>query len=794
MALRLFLFSLLGSFSLWVAAQTGSVKGRVLDARTGVPLAYAQVSLEGTSAVTTTDSLGEYLLEKVRPGFYRLSGALIGFERTASAEFQVQGNRIAYVDLELSEAIYQLKAAVARPASTLKKKESPVSFYQLGIQQIEKSAGANRDISKLVQTLPGVAATAANRNDLNVRGGGSSENVFYLDGIELPVINHFATQGASGGVVGILNPDFISHIDFYTGAFPANRGNALSSVMDIRMKEGDREKVNTKLSIGASDAAFTVNGPLGKHSTFIASARQSYLQALFKVVGLPFLPTYNDFQFKIHHAPSARHQFSLIGLGSIDNMRLNTDLATDGTEVQRYILNYLPVYSQWHYTVGFSYKYLAERYTDTWVLSRNMLRNESYKHPDNNTALPRLSNYRSDEAENKARFERTYWSLPIKLQWGVGVQHTHYTNDTHRQVFRGGKATEERYATTLHLWSYQAFTQASKALRNEQLKLSLGIHWSGNTYHAAMRNPLRQMSPRFSVSYALTEQLDLSANVGHYAQRPAYTILGVKGQDGNFLNRHHNTRYLTSDQVVAGIDFHPSESLRFTVEGFYKGYRHYPISVQEGVSLASKGGENDAVGDEAVLSIGKGRAYGFEAVAKLLSWRHIDFTATYTFFRSEFTDKQGHYVPSSWDTRHVFNLIGSYRFGKSWNVAMRWRYVGGAPYTPIDEVLSTDKAAWALRQRAYWDYSRFNSLRLAAAHQLDVRIDKEFYFNKWTMNCYVDVQNAYKGKASKPPIYTNLDEQGRIMDDPNDPQRQRLRTLDYFSHTLIPTIGFIVQF
>ncbi|HQH41927.1 MAG TPA: Plug domain-containing protein, partial [Bacteroidales bacterium] len=215
---------------------------------------------------------------------------------------------------------------------------------------IEKNPGGNRDISRVIQAFPGVASTPAYRNDVIVRGGGPSENRFFLDGVEIPNLNHFATQGASGGPVGIINADLIREVNFYSGAFPASRGNALSSVLEFSTIDGNKEKTKFRGSVGASDLALALDGPLTSNTTYFLSARRSYLQFLFSALGLPFLPTYNDFQFKVRSRPDAKNEILIMGLGSLDNSRLN--LNANETEIQRYILGYLPENKQYSYTFG----------------------------------------------------------------------------------------------------------------------------------------------------------------------------------------------------------------------------------------------------------------------------------------------------------------------------------------------------------------------------------------------------------------------------------------------------------
>lgn len=775
-------------------AQTGIIQGRVINDKNNEPLEFATVQVQGTSLGAKTSIEGTFTINGVQPGFHKIIVSMVGFETKISEELQVLGNQTTFIDIMVSEASTTLKEVLVSPNLLLRPTESPVSLLTLAAQQIEKSAGANRDVSKLVQILPGVGATAPNRNDLIIRGGGPTENVFYLDGIEIPVINHFATQGASGGVVGIINPDFVREISFYTGAFPANRPNTLSSVMEIKQKDGSRDRLHTKVAVGASDAGITLDGPLGKDASFIVSFRQSYLQWLFKAIGLPFLPTYNDFQMKYKWRINPHHEITVIGIGAIDNMRLNRDLEQTGTEAQKYILGYLPEYSQWNYTFGLAYKHYGKRFVDSWILSRNMLRNAGVKYKDNDKSASKISDYQSDEAEIKLRYERNYTTLPIKLNFGAGIKYSNYVNDVYRLQFTSGNVVPFQYHSSIDLLSYQGFVQASDQYLNNRFKVSLGVNLVGNTFTTSMSNPLKQLSPRLSLSYSFSEDFDLNANIGRYAMPPSYTTMGYRNTEGNYVNRNNGLKYITSNQAILGMEYHPGNFLRFSLESFYKQYSNYPISLTDGISLASKGVDYGQVGDEAVMSTGDGRAYGVEVVAKLMGWHDIDLTASYTLFRSEFTDKNGIYRPSSWDTRHILNLTTSYKLPKGWYLSARWRYIGGAPYSPIDVERSTNKAAWSITNQAYTDYERFNTLRLADAHQLDVRLDKEFYFKHWMLNLYLDVQNAYISNMPSKPIYTNRDTEGRVMDDPISPDtKQLLRTLVYYSGTILPTVGIMIK-
>lgn len=779
-------------FSSFVLAQKGTIRGRIYNSKTNEPLEFANIIIQGTNIGSTSDLDGNYIFTGIEPGFKQLVVSLVGFQTTLSPEIQVQGNQTTFLDIPVNETTQVLNEFVVKRNPNAKKIESPLSVTNIGVQEIEKSAGVNRDVSKLIQTLPGVAVTDPNRNDLIVRGGGPSENVFYLDGVEIPVINHFTTQGSSGGVVGIINPDFVQDINFYTGAYPANRTNALSSVMEIRQREGNKERIQGKLSIGASDAAFTLDGPIGEKSNFIVSARQSYLQLLFSLIGLPFLPTYNDFQVKYKIDFDKKNQLTLLGIGAIDDMTLNLGIENP-TEAQTYLLSYLPVYKQWNYTVGAVYKHFSDNHFDTWVLSRNMLCNSSFKYKDNDESLGKISDYTSDEIENKFRFEQNYPGGNIKFSWGAGVTLSRYTNATSRLVYFNNNASNLNYSTDINLFGYQAFAQASDDFLDERLKLSLGVNFVGNNYNNNMSNPLNQLSPRLSATYELTENINLNANIGRYAMRPAYTTLGYKDIATEALvNQNENLRYTISNQAIAGFEFQQGRKLRLTVEGFYKQYQYYPFSVSDGLSTASKGTNFGQVGDEEIISTGKGRAYGVEFLLKIMEMNNLNVTATYTLFRSEFTNDKDEYIPSTWDTNQLLNLIASYKLPKNWNIAGRWRFSGGAPYSPIDQNLSELKAAWDITNQPYIDYDNFNSLRLKPNHQLDIRIDKEFYFKKWLLNLYADVQNVYNYQAESTPIWTNLSPDGIPQE--KDADRYQLRQIEAFAGTILPTLGIIVKF
>lgn len=783
-------------FTAQLHAQTGIIEGRVFNSKNNEAAPFANIQVMGTTTGTTTDIDGKFMIKNMAPGYYRLIVYNVGFETFTTTEFLVTNTKPAELEIALLEKSINLsQVEIIHSGAFERKEESPISMVSLGIVDIEKNPGGNRDISKVLQSFPGVGGTVSFRNDLIVRGGGSSENRFYLDEVEIPNLNHFATQGASGGPVGIVNVDFIRAVDFYTGAFPANKGNALSSIVDMKQIDGSKEKTNFKITIGASDLGISVDGHMGKKSTYFVSARRSYLQFLFSALKLPFLPDYWDFQFKNKIEFDKKNQLIIMGIGAIDKNKLN--LNANETEQQRYILGFLPENDQWNYTMGAVYKHFRDRSYDTWVLSRNMLRNIIYKYKDNDKSTPEnlLQDYKSDEIENKLRYENNIRINNFKIVSGAGLEYCKYTNSTFQKLYYNGSEQIINYNSFLEIYKWNFHGQVSKGLFKELLNLSFGIRADGNSYNPRMQNPLNQLSPRFSAGLSITDRWSLNFNIGRYYKLPSYTMLGYRDSEGVLVNKQNDLRYISADHYVMGFAYQDNKNIQVTVEGFYKDYKHYPFSVVDSVSMASKGGDFGTYGDEEVSSDSKGRAYGAELLFRIKMLKGFNVLLSYTYVRSEFTGRTSEYLPSSWDNRSILNLTISKRFKYNWYVGAKWKFLGGSPFTPYDLEVSSLIAAWDVRNTAYLDYTKFNTLRLNAYHQLDLRVDKEWYWKKWSLNAYADVQNVYNSKAIGPDTYIPETDANNVnVVDPADPSRYLLKSVPNESGSIVPTVGIIISF
>jgi major membrane immunogen (membrane-anchored lipoprotein) len=791
-------------FALNLQAQvTGTISGTVKDKSTQSPLEQAAIIVGDSAYTTSTNAAGEYSIT-LPTGTYQVQAKRDGYSSDKQFNIIVTSGGVQYVSFELTRAAkldgLSISAKAAkRNSAVVADLITPLSVQRLTVTEIKNNPGGNFDISRVIQALPGVAGSGGFRNDIIIRGGAPSENVFYLDGIEIPVINHFQTQGSSGGPQGQLNVSFIEDVKLSSSAFDARYDNTLASVFAFKQRNGSSKGYNGNIRLSGTELAATVEGPLFKNTTFLASARRSYLQTLFSLLDLPIRPNYWDFQWKTSTKLNAKTTLTTIGVGAIDEF---TTVATrNSTAENEYILRRVPYIDGWNYTNGVALKRLVKDGYYNIALSRNMFSNRNRLWQDKQIGVDSLLvlNINSQEVENKLRFD--YNKVSGEWQWSAGAsaQYVKFFNNFSNKVtlpFIGDTTFTSN--TTLKFWKMGLFAQAGRKFLNNKLGWNFGIRTDMNTFTDDGMNPLQALSPRTSISYAVAPKWQVSASVGQYYRLPSYTLLGFKNNDGSFANE--DAKYIRSTHYTAGVEFLPKSSLRFTAEAFYKQYANYPVSVNTGISIANIGTGFVAIGNEDISSVGLGRAYGFELFVQQKLVKKIFTTASYTFVRSQFNGlyNSGAYFASSWDNRHLFSGIVGYKLPRNWEFGAKIRYSGGAPYTPFDSVLS--RSNYAINGEGVLDYSRLNSQRLAPFAQFDFRFDKKWNFKAWTFDLFFDMQNASVRGNEQAPTYvfkrkadnSDFETTDGLALKPDGSNGIPVITIDR-SAIPTPTLGFIVE-
>ena len=804
-------------FGLSIFAQNkGNISGWVVDKNTQFPLAGVSVKIVNTPYSAVTDSNGKYSIKSIPTGQYQIKFNSIGFYPLTLFNVIVSsGNEISNTIELLPETFQLAEVRVGGNRKTVRAAtlETPLSVQRLTTEEIKSSPGSNFDISKVVQSLPGVTGSASTgagfRNDIIVRGGAPNENVFYLDGIEIPVINHFSTQGSAGGPQGILNVSFIDEVKLSSSAFDAKFDNALSSVFEFKQKRGNSDKLQGNIRMGATEFASTFEGPLSNNgkTTFLVSARRSYLQFLFHLLDLPIRPNFWDYQFKVTHSIDPKTTLTFLGVGAIDEFTFAAP--RNATPQKLYALNASPSINQWSYTMGMTLKRLIKKGYWNLALSKNNLYNVNEKYENNldPNKGEKTFDYNSNDIGNTLRWDISKSLLGIKFTTGFNITDINYDNSTYQLLkynslftnnnpLQLGTKTYIRYSSSFNYKKYGAFFQMGKRAFNNKLGISAGIRKDGNTFTNTGNQIFRQISPRIGVSLVLTDQLTWNASIGKYFKLAPNTSLGFKDAAGNYVNK--DASYIGSFHYVTGIEYIRSESTRFTAEVFYKKYSGVPISLQKGISLSNLGADFNILGNEPITTTGFGRSYGFELFAQQKLTNRFFGVASYSFFRSSYTGLDGKYSPSAWENIHLLSLTGGYKFDKNWELGIKFRYQGGAPYTPYDMNLS--QLNFATLGVGLLDYSKINTLRNSPFHSSDIRLDKKYNYKKSTFDFYIDITNWYGAKTISPPFYIfSYEANGSFKTTDGLPLKKdgsNAVPSFYENNTIFitPTIGFIYEF
>ena len=772
--------------SIFVKAQNaGNQAGYVFD-ENGKPIAGAKITFENSDKNATSAENGFFLFENIAPNSYNIAVTAVGFD--SDAKFNIIIKSVANVDLifNLKPISQKLNEVVVVKNPFKRMRETPLSIQNLSAVEVATYPGGNNDIAKVVQSLPGVSGSVGGfRNDVIIRGGAPNENVYYLDGIEIPNINHFSTQGSAGGPVGMLNVSFIDGVSLSTSAFEAKYDNVLSGVLQFNQRKGNAKKFQGNVRVGASETALTLEGQMFKGSkdaantSYLVSVRRSYLQFLFEAIGLPIRPDYWDYQYKLNHKIDEFNEINFLGIGSLDDFSVKRP--KDFTLQQQIVLEQVSIIKQWTSTGGLSWK---KRFKDGSgfmlnSLSANILNNNFRRFTDNENLTGLYFSNNSKETEIKLRNEVTKNINDWKIVAGLNVTNADYSNKT--SIINQGL----NYDSSINFFKYGLFAQASKSFFNDRFDVSFGFRTDANTFTTQKNQLLETFSPRLSLSYALTEDKDWRLNfaMGKYFKIQPYTVLGYQDNSGNFANK--DSKYTGNVHFVFGVSKAINKTTQTSLEGFYKKYNNYAVSILDGVSLANKGAGFEVLGNEDILNSGIGNTYGMEFTFQQKLTKNFFGIFAYTLFKSEFTGLDNKFRPSVWDSRHLVSFTSGYKFKRNWEIGARYRFAGKTPY-----VVTNQAQTLAQYPRIVLDYTKLGEQNLPAFSQLDVRVDKKWNFKKVALDVFIDVQNLLSQQIPQPIRYgLNRDETSGSLITPLS-----LVTVEPQKTTTIPTIGVILDF
>ncbi len=707
------------------AKNAGSIKGKVIEglSKKVLPGMDIQLHNHGATFNTVADERGRFEITGVPVGNYNLKLTYPGFKPLVKTDVIIKSRRITFLDVDYTPEPIVRENVEVSPGYFTPSVESPVSSTSFTAEEVRRAPGSAGDISRIVANLPSVNQVSDDENGMVVRGGSPTENGFFIDNIEVPNINHFPEWGSTGGPISLLNVDFIKDVNFHSGGFSAMYGDKLSSVMDIRLREGNRAEVDTQFDVNMTGVGLTSEGPLFKgNASCMFSARKSYLDLIVKAIGTGVAPRYSDFQGKMVFDLGSRNKLTFLGLAGFDTFKANKEETIEEGE------DSYGDYSSSEYTVGMNWfsMWSQKGYSDTSI---SFLRTR-YGADWNDVDTDELdySNHSYDEAVSIRNVSFYSFNGAGQVQFGFTLKHL-----TNSHEYVEGEYLDivgNRVPTFRHNVKHSA--QKAAVFANYiwspggKLKINAGVRADYFSYNESF-----SLSPRLSVTLDLTSKTSVHAASGMFSQNLPLHILY---RDEAFKHLKNPTAY----HFIAGFNHLFSGDTRLTVDGYLKEYKNMPL----GTSYPSICQADHFVSDNAgeFVDSGRARSYGVEVTLQKKLRKNIYGLISGSYFRSRYRDLDGVWRSRRFDNRFLFTVLGGYKPSKTWEFSIKWNFAGGAPYTPYDIALSTAAGEGIL------DMAQVNGPRKPAYHSLNFRVDKRFHFKSSNLIVFLSLWNVYNQK------------------------------------------------
>jgi len=721
-----FLFFLLPILIWGNEESKGKITGKVVDETSREPIPGVNVTIIGTNIGTATDLNGNFEINGISFGMYQVKFSSIGYSTVVKTDVVVSSVKPTDLMVYLVESTIEFESINVKANYFMQDPSEIGSIANFSYEEIRRAPGGFEDVIRALSVLPGVAQTSAGRNDLVVRGGAPSENLYIVDGFVVPNINHFGTQGATGGPISYINLDFVRETTFSTGGFSTLYGDKLSSVLSIDLRDGRKDKLGGKATISASQFGLNAEGPIGDKGNFLFSARRSYLDFIFDAAGFNFVPEYYDVLSKVNYDINSKEKISFLFVSAFDRVKFNNKTAEDRYDNSRILGS-----NQNSYLTGISYRKLIPNGFYTISLSRNFT---DYDSAQRDSLLNPIFLNKSREGENELKGDLVLkLSKTSELNFGSSLKLIKFSADIKLPSFIttfGEALSISSVNTKTNFLKYNIYTQLNQVLFNK-LRMSVGARLDYFNGIEAKYN----FNPRISFSYSISDLANMNLSIGSYSQSPSYIWLAA-------IPSNKELKAVKVNQIVLGYERNLDEDLRLKLEAFTKQYSDYPTSViRPYLVLANTGagytGSEDnfsSFGFEPLVSKGKGNVNGLELSLQKKSSEVPHYgIISITYSKARFTGLDGIERDGTYDQRLIINASGGYRFNEKWEVSGKFKFATGNPYTPFND----DGTQSVIN---------YNSKRFKSFHSVDLRVDRRWEFDGWNLITYLDIQNIYNNK------------------------------------------------
>ncbi len=716
------LFLLFISFS--NAENLGSITGKIYSSSTKSPIPGVTVRLVGTQLGAISNREGKFEIKNVPVGMQAVQFTNVAYQKFVKSDIYVSGVKPVFIEIELVDRVSQTEKIEVRASYFNKRIESSTSTQSLNSEDIRRAPGVQEDVVRATALLPGVNVTSAGRNDLIVRGGAPFENLFVVDGIEVQNINHFGSQGSTGGPLSIINIDFVDNVDFSSGGFGVKYGDKTASITNITLRNGNEEAFGGKVNLSATGFGLNLEGPISDQGSYLFSVRRSYLDFIFDAAGFSFIPQYWDFQGKINYRLDSKNSISFVAISALNDVKLNNEELDD-----RYDNSRVAVPEQVQFFSGLTWKHLFENGFSTVTIGQSFVDFLTFQNDSNLVEI-----FRNDSQESEMIFKGDVdLKLNEQFDFAFGNQTKYGLNQSYNVLIPGYIRTDNagmqqplNVDTTFNTLKNATYANLNAKLGAHRLSFGLRMDYFNYTKDNVF------ISPRASFSYFINPKSTMVLSAGRYYQSPSYIwLIGDVNQ---------NLNPIQADQIVLAYEHTPMEDLKVHVEIYGKLYSNYPARLYRPQSVLAPGGFDDIsldipFGLEPLNNDGKGRAYGIELfIQKKLSEIPVYGLLSLSLQKSEFKSLDGIYRASKYDSRFIANLALGWRINPDWELSGKFRLATGVPTTNFT---SEGKI----------DYANYNEgERLPVFHSLDMRIDRRWTFSSLALITYVDIQNVYNRK------------------------------------------------
>lgn len=708
----------------------GTIQGKLLDTETKVPLVGANIEILNTTLGAGTNMEGNFVIENVPVGSYTIQFSYIGYQSMTITDVIVRSQRITFIEEELKISVLESDEVLVTTGYFRQKDDQPVSIIGFSREEIRRAPGSAGDVSRIIQSLPSIAKVNDQSNNLVVRGGNPIENTFYIDNIEITNINHFPSQGFSGGPIGMINVDLIENVEFYTGGFSVAYGDRLSSIMNLSFREGNKNQFDGQLDLNFAGFGGVVEGPISaEKASYLFSVRRSYLDFLIdKInVGSTIAPTFGDFQGKLVYDAGLKHKLTFLGFVADDHMTSDQENA---------IANQMVYYADqdiFQNTAGINWRALWNKsgYSNTSLSYSSVIYDEDIF--ETGTAEQIKQNRSLEQSIHLRSIAHLRVNSRNSLEFGFEWK---YRTGTYDNWYAAYTDAFGNLVPPLIIDRKIQLNQVGIFLNYTVKPLNRFTGTLGVRTDYASHNKQNDVSPRISLSYQITDLTSLNASTGLFYQNLPLILL-VSNEKNKELKNPRAVHY------IIGIKHMLTASANLTVEFYRKNYTDFPVDPQQSrLFLLDEILFNDSFFFNTNNLNATGQAYsqGVEFMVQKKLAKDIYGLISASYFQTRYQDDDDIWYCRIYDNRFLFSMDGGYKPNEKWEFSFRWIFAGGRPFTPFDMKTSHDL------NRAVFDENRINEDRYPEYHNLNIRVDRRFYFNRTNLVFYLSVWNVYNRK------------------------------------------------